>query len=80
MQQLAEQSTSTFPSIRPAELGMCEIPCPKDNSFSNLAETLDALFALIATNQRENHFLAELRDSLIPKLMSGEIDVSTVRF
>lgn len=78
MQQLAEQSTSTFPSIKPSDLGVCEIPCPKDDSSSNPAETLKAMFALIAANHRENASLAELRDSLLPRLMSGEVDVSDI--
>ena len=78
MQQLAAQSTSTFPSIKPSDLGVCEIPCPKDDSSSNPAETLKAMFALIAANHRENASLAELRDSLLPRLMSGEVDVSDI--
>ena len=79
MQQLAEQSTSTFPSIKPSDLGVCEIPCPKDDFSRNLTETLKAMFALIAANHRENTSLAELRDSLLPKLMAGEIDVSDIQ-
>lgn len=79
MQQLAEQSTSTFPSIKPSDLGVCEIPCPKDGLSSNLTETLRAMFALVAANHRENASLAELRDSLLPKLMSGELDVSDIQ-
>ena len=79
MQQLAEQSTSTFPSIKPSDLGVCEIPCPKDQSSTSFTETLKSLFALIAANQRENISLSEIRDVLLPKLMSGEIDVSAVQ-
>ena len=78
MQQLAEQSTSTFPSIKPSDLGVCEIPCPKDDPSSSLTETLKAIFTLIAANHRENASLAKLRDSLLPRLMSGEIDVSDI--
>lgn len=33
---------------------------------------------LIANNAKESKRLAELRDTLLPKLMSGEIDVSEV--
>lgn len=79
MQQLAEQSTSTFPSIKPSDLGVCEIPCPKDESSTSFTETLRSLFALIAANQRENISLAGIRDALLPKLMSGEIDVSDIK-
>lgn len=33
---------------------------------------------LIVANQTESKLLAELRDTLLPKFMSGEIDVSSV--
>ena len=79
MQQLAEQSTSTFPSIKPSDLGTCQIPCPKDESSDVFTYTLKSLFALIAANFRENSSLATMREALLPKLMSGEIDVSAVQ-
>lgn len=75
MQQLAEQSTSTFPSIKPSDLGTCEIPCPIDQ---HLSETLNSIFEYIALNQRENHSLAILRNTLLPRLMSGDLDVSNI--
>ncbi len=80
MQQLAEQSTSTFPSIKPSDLGTCQIPCPKDESSDAFTDTLKSLFALIAANFRENSSLATMREALLPKLMSGEIDVSAIKF
>ena len=79
MQQLAEQSTSTFPSIKPSDLGACQIPCPKDESSNVFNDTLKTLFSLIAANFRENNSLGAMRDALLPKLMSGEIDVSAVQ-
>lgn len=79
MQQLAEQSTSTFPSIKPSDLGACEIPCPRDNSSLGFTEKLKSMFALIAANQRENSYLADMRDALLPKLISGEINVSSIQ-
>lgn len=36
------------------------------------------MFSQIKFNQKENARLAQLRDTLLPKLMSGEIDVSKV--
>ncbi len=79
MQQLAEQSTSTFPSIKPSDLGDCKIPCAHGNEADDLTETLVALFSLISANQSENNSLVVLRDTLLPKLMSGEIDVSDIQ-
>lgn len=78
MQQLAEQSVSTFPSIKPSDLGICSIPCPSNDVGMSLTELLKSIFALIATNQSEIALLTQLRDVLLPKLMSGEIDVSGV--
>lgn len=34
------------------------------------------LFSMMKNNEEENRKLAILRDSLLPKLMSGEIDIS----
>lgn len=79
MQQLAEQSTSTFPSIKPSDLGACQIPCPKGESSDVFTDTLKSLFSLIAANFLENNSLGAMRDTLLPKLMSGEIDVSAVQ-
>ena len=38
------------------------------------------LYDIIANNICENQKLTLLRDTLLPKLMSGEIDVSDIRF
>ena len=72
MQQLAEQSTSTFPSIKPSDLYQCEIPYPIDD---RLTEIFESIFSIIAANQKENATLSQLRDMLLPKLMRGEIDI-----
>lgn len=38
------------------------------------------MFEAIISNQLENQRLAQLRDTLLPRLMSGEIDVSDIQF
>lgn len=78
MQQIAEQSTSTFPSIKPSDLAICEIPCPAESVSTGLTKILQSLFALISANQSENRTLTAIRDTLLPKLMSGEIDVKNI--
>lgn len=75
MQQIAEQSVSTFPSIRPSDLDACCIPEPQDGEDKVIA-AIQALFAESAANNEENNRLSLLRDTLLPKLMSGELDVS----
>ena len=46
-------------------------------NWSEVAKS-DIAFAMIKANQRENARLSDLRDSLLPRLMSGEIDVSAI--
>ena len=78
MQQIAEGSTSTFPSIKPSDLGAYEIPVPQISCNMKLIEGLSSIFECIHANQKENQELAELRDSLLPKFVSGELDVSNL--
>lgn len=78
MQQIAEGSTSTFPSIKPSDLGAYEIPVPQTSCNMKLIEGLSSIFECIHANQKENQELVELRDSLLPKFMSGELDVSNL--
>ena len=39
----------------------------------------EPVFKAILSNALENQRLAELRDTLLPELMSGEIDVSDIQ-
>lgn len=52
---------------------------PTDAELVSFHSATAPMFEMIKTRQRENTRLAELRDSLLPKLMSGEIDVSDVQ-
>lgn len=44
----------------------------------NLSLLFENIYRKIALNMEENTRLAAIRDALLPKLMSGEIDVSNV--
>ena len=52
---------------------------PTDAELVSFHSATAPMFEMIKTRQRENTRLAELRDSLLPKFMSGEIDVSAVQ-
>lgn len=79
MQQLAEQSTSTFPSVKPSDIGTCLIPCADSEKMQSITETINDIYEMVSANHQENQCLATLRDTLLPKLMNGEIDVSNVQ-
>ena len=52
---------------------------PTDSELETFHGFAGPIFAMINSNQRENNRLATLRDTLLPKLMSGEIDVSDIQ-
>ena len=56
------------------------IPCwiPSKNEIDNFNKTSQPMFETIISNQEENRKLSDLRDSLLPKLMNGEIEVGEV--
>lgn len=49
---------------------------PTDDEISRFHAVAGPMFEQILNNQLENDSLAEMRDSLLPRLMSGELDVS----
>lgn len=71
---------SAQPNISAADI--MSIPCviPTADVLNTFNDTVQPLFDLIITNQQENQRLSELRDNLLPKLMSGELDVSDIQF
>lgn len=52
---------------------------PAESELNTFHEFAAPCFELIKQNQRESRRLVTLRDNLLPKLMSGEIDVSDVQ-
>ncbi len=55
-----------------------EFMAPQNPDCLPVIDTISAINNKIAANNVENMKLTELRDSLLPKLMSGELDVSTL--
>ena len=68
------QQQLTVPDFRKTEIAI-----PDKNTMDAFTETVTPLFEQIWANEDENTKLAEVRDALLPKLMSGEIDVSAVQ-
>lgn len=57
-----------------------ELLLPDENALDQFNSVVKPITEFIISNQNENIRLADLRDSLLPKLMSGEIDVSDINF
>ncbi len=52
---------------------------PSDEEISEFNALAIPILDQIHSNRSENKRLSEARDSLLPKLMSGEIDVSAIQ-
>ena len=59
---------------------MLKLLLPDDASLSRFNSIIAPIASTIISNQEENQKLANLRDTLLPKLMSGEIDVFNIQF
>jgi len=69
---------STQPLITQSDLKKQQIILPDLDTLNRFEESASSLMALYDQNLISNKELAELRDSLLPKLMSGEIDVDSI--
>lgn len=56
-----------------------ELRLPDNDTLDRFNALITPMAAAIVANQEENNRLAALRDAILPKLMSGEIDVSAVQ-
>lgn len=73
------QSGSTIVNLNKAQFGTMEALVPSIEVMNDFDINVKPLFEHILANQYENQSLSALRDTLLPKLMSGEIDVSAVK-
>ena len=73
-------SSSIRGSLTTKMIDAFEIPLANEESLQAFADFAWSVIPQIENNLLENERLTALRDSLLPKLMSGEIDVSAILF
>lgn len=71
-------SGSTFKEVSGSTMKNVPAVIPDAETLAKFSDFCAAIFAQQRTLEEQNQSLAKLRDSLLPKLMSGEIDVSAV--
>ena len=72
-------STGSRQRTTPAETLSYKLILPSENELAEFQSLVSPMYAQMRINAIENDKLKRLRDSLLPKLMSGEIDVSAVQ-
>ena len=73
---VAADKATTMGHIKRGELSKAEVLIPSKEDYERIGKVLAPMYDAIIANRIENRKLAGLRDELLPKLMSGEIDVS----
>lgn len=71
---------STQPLITQKAINNIEIPLPPSKELDKFEKISTKIYSEVYKNNTEIEKLKKLRDTLLPKLMSGEIDVSEINF
>lgn len=69
---------STQPLITQGDMKKVVVLVPDEDTLAKFEKFAGSLMAKLEANNNENVKLASLRDTLLPKLMSGELDVSNI--
>ena len=76
LHSIAEGSTSTYPSLKPSDIERVEFQMPPEQKLKAFSEFANSTWEKIDFIHIQIQTLTKLRDTLIPKLMSGEVRVA----
>lgn len=65
-------------NLSSSEIKASQTVLPSEEVNNTFSEITSPMFEVIINNQIENQRLAQLRNTLLPKLMSGELDISVI--
>ena len=66
---------AAYPAVKPIHFEEADILKPDDKILEQFHGVADSIFRKIEALENQNHNLSEARDLLLPKLMSGEVEV-----
>ena len=69
---------SAQPNISTSDIESIEIPNPSIDELNEFYKIVNPMYNLMIENSIENMNLEQLRDTLLPKLMNGEIDLENI--
>ena len=67
---------AAYPAVRPEVVGGTEVAFCEDTVATSFSALVSPILDRMESNKKENHTLAQTRDLLLPRLMSGEIRLS----
>ena len=71
-----ETRSGTFPQGNYEDLSSISVPFGTD--VKEISDKLESMYSMIYINEQESRRLASLRDTLLPRLMSGELKVNDI--
>ena len=80
MNIVGSASGSTVKHTSPGRILEQKIPIPNKSVLDENSSVLKSIDEIISKNNAENIYLHNLRDTILPKLMSGEVDVLKLNF
>ena len=75
---IATDKATTMGHIKRDELAKAEVFIPHEADYRRIGALLQPIYDLIISNRIENKRLALLRDTILPKLISGKLDTSGI--
>ena len=75
---VASDKATTMGHIKRGDLLNAKVLIPSERDYKSMSSIFKPIIEKIVTNRIENRKLALIRDAILPKLMSGEIDVDNV--
>lgn len=75
---IAAGKATTMGHIKRGELDISEVLIPEDKELQEMHKIMKPLFNKYINNLIQNETLTQLRDTLLPKLMNGEIDLDKI--
>lgn len=76
--QIAAGKATTMGHIKRNELDLSEVLLPNEEEMQKMDKIMKPLLEKYIENLKENKQLEQLRDTLLPKLMNGEIDLDKI--
>lgn len=71
---------SAVPSMTTNILNAIQLYIPDNETLSTFEEIVSPMYVQIHKNEEQSKKLVDLRDTLLPRLISGELDVSKIEF
>lgn len=71
---------SAVPSMTTNILNTMQLYIPDNETLSTFEKIVSPMYSQMQENEEQSKKLADIRDTLLPRLMSGEIDVSGIEF